>query len=131
MLQLQTMVRWAQTYLDDGVAEYRRGYIADPHAQDHSNEHVGYQHCPWSSTCLAKDESCENFGDMKFGKSCRNGETPKKQHDYGGPHRCKDIFRGFGRGEPVVRLRIRADDLEYDNQERDQQGCNKERNDLQ
>lgn len=54
------------TYLDDREAEHGSGNVTDPHTEDHSDEHIGYEDCAWSRTCSAKDERGHHLRYMKL-----------------------------------------------------------------
>lgn len=67
-----------KTYLDDRETQYWRCDITNPHAENHSNKHVGNQNSPGSCTCFAENESSHHLSNMKLRKCCCNCEAPKQ-----------------------------------------------------
>ncbi len=116
-----------RTYLNDREAQHRRSDVADPHACEHCDEHVGEEDSSWFRSSFTQNKCGHHLGNIVFGKRSCNGEASQKQHDDGRPHGSEYIACCSFGAKSLVRLNITAYDVEDNGKEgyeerRDEEG---------
>ncbi len=107
-----------KTHLDNGEAEHGRGDVADQHAGESGNEHVGQQHGPRLRAGLAEDEGGDALVDLALGQGGGQREAAEEEHDDGRPHGGEDEGAGSLGPHALARIirvvAVLADDVEDD-----------------
>lgn len=119
-----------EAYLNNRVTKHRGSHIADPHAQEHADEHTREKDSTWLRSSLAQNEHGHATSNVIFGQRGCDGKPAEQEHDDRSPHGCKYDFGRLLRAQSYVRLVIGSHNTKQHDQERNQQGCDEERNDL-